>query len=74
MVRRAGALLAALESRAGDLTDAAALPLFAAAQPAASGSRPLPAPESDPLLAALAAIDPDRLTPREAIETLYRLK
>ena len=69
VVRRAAALLAALESRAGDLTDAGALPLFAAAPP-----RPAPPPAADDLQAALAAIDPDRLTPREALETLYRLK
>ena len=28
----------------------------------------------DPLLAAIDAIDPDALTPREALEQLYRLK
>jgi DNA mismatch repair protein MutS len=30
--------------------------------------------EPDPLRTALAAIDPDELTPREALEALYRLK
>ena len=30
--------------------------------------------ESDPLHAALAEMDPDRLSPREALEALYRLK
>jgi DNA mismatch repair protein MutS len=29
---------------------------------------------SDPLVDALAAINPDELTPREALEALYRLK
>ena len=30
--------------------------------------------EARPLAAALGAIDPDRLSPREALEALYRLK
>jgi DNA mismatch repair protein MutS len=73
VVKRAATLLKALESRAGQLTDAAALPLFAAAVP------PEPPPESppstaDPLREALAALDPDRLTPREALAELYRLQ
>ena len=70
VVKRAGVLLAALELRAGRITDAAALPLFAAASPAAQ----TPSPPHDPLRAALAAIDPDTLTPRAALEELYRLK
>jgi DNA mismatch repair protein MutS len=72
VVKRAGVLLAALEKRAGRLTEAAALPLFAAADPA-----PQPAASvagDDPLRLALAAIDPDRLAPRAALEELYRLK
>jgi DNA mismatch repair protein MutS len=68
VVKRAGALLAALEERAGRLTEAAALPLFAAATP-----DPEPPPD-DPLRLALAAIDPDVLAPRDALEELYRLK
>jgi DNA mismatch repair protein MutS len=71
VVRRAGALLAALEERAGRLTDAAALPLFAA-----TGRIPdtaIDTRELDPLHAAVAAIDPDKLTPREALEAIYRL-
>ncbi len=43
------------------------LPLFAATAPPAQ-------PEPDPLAESLDAIDPDRLTPREALEALYRLK
>ena len=31
-------------------------------------------PEEDPLLAAIAALDPDRLTPRAALDALYELK
>ena len=41
------------------------LPLFAAAEPEHG---------PDPLASALEAIDPDSLTPREALEHLYRLK
>ena len=33
-----------------------------------------PKPPSDPLAEALGIIDPDALTPREALEALYRLK
>ena len=44
------------------------LPLFAAARPAAS------APEVDRLREALDAIDPDEMTPKQALEALYRLK
>ncbi len=44
------------------------LPLFAAARPA-----PPPA-AADALREALAGIDPDEMTPREALEALYRLK
>jgi len=48
-----------------------ALPLFAGT----TRADPPPAPEEiDPLQAALAELDPDRLSPREALEALYRLK
>jgi DNA mismatch repair protein MutS len=40
------------------------LPLFGATAPAAS----------DPLRTALADLDPDALSPKAALETLYRLK
>ncbi|MDE2580402.1 MAG: DNA mismatch repair protein MutS [Rhodospirillales bacterium] len=75
VVRRAAALLAALEAEAGPLRAGAALgalPLFAAV-----GS---PTPSAPPdttngrLLAELAGLDPDRLSPREALDALYRLK
>jgi DNA mismatch repair protein MutS len=70
VVKRAASLLAMLERNGGPLgiTEAplGELPLFAAA-PAAD-------PPPDPLREALAAIDPDRLTPREALETIYRIK
>ena len=48
------------------------LPLFAApvrAKPVAPASPPV-----DPLRMVLATIDPDEMTPREALEALYRLK
>ena len=66
VVKRAGSILAALETRAGRLTEAAALPLFAAAAP-------VEVPE-DALRVALAGIDPDAMSPREAMEALYRIK
>jgi DNA mismatch repair protein MutS len=69
VVKRAAVLLAALEKRAGRLTEAAALPLFATAAPAEPEE-----PAEDPVRLALAAIDPDRLAPRAALEELYRLK
>ncbi|MFC3690734.1 DNA mismatch repair protein MutS [Chenggangzhangella methanolivorans] len=43
------------------------LPLFAA-------TRAKPEAEADPVAEALDALDPDALTPREALEALYRLK
>lgn len=73
VVRRAEEVLRQLESRrqAGGLD---ALPLFAAAR---APDPPAPA-ESDgraaAVLDALAALDPDAMTPRQALESLYRLK
>ena len=75
VVARAKDVLAQLESgetagRAEKLVDD--LPLFSAAMrreaPVAAATK------SDPLGDALAAINPDELTPREALEALYRLK
>ncbi len=57
--------LAALEERAGE--DELQVDLFA----------PPPEPEmavASPVEAALAAINPDALSPREALEALYRLR
>jgi DNA mismatch repair protein MutS len=69
VVARAKAVLAKLEAGRDATGGIAAglddLPLFAAA----------PAPEpADPLAEALASVDPDALSPREALEALYRLK
>ena len=70
VVSRARSVLSKLEA-GRDATEGIAaglddLPLFAAA------SEPEQAP--DPLLASLDRIEPDSLTPREALEALYRLK
>jgi DNA mismatch repair protein MutS len=69
VVRRAASLLTSLEkqrSTAG--APLAALPLFAAT------AADTTSPEPDPLTAAVAALDPDKMTPRQALEALYRLK
>ena len=65
LVRQARQALESLESqqRAAD----AQVDLFAAAPPA-------PAPAPSPLADALADLDPDSLSPREALDALYRLK
>ena len=50
------------------------LPLFSAAAARAAPSPKEAAGKSDALRAALAAVNPDEMTPREALEALYRLK
>ena len=67
VVARAREVLDKLEREPGSPTRLDDLPLFAAARPA-------PQPAQSKVDAALAAIDPDDLTPREALEALYRLK
>ena len=73
--QRAASLLSALEKQSGPLAVGGvlgALPLFAAAaSPDNIGEE---APPDDELRRALAEIDPDRLTPREALDALYRLR
>jgi len=72
VLARAEAVLATLErgEQGGDLARLAEdLPLFAATRPAAA-----PAPGPSPVEAALAEILPDELTPRAALDVLYRLK
>jgi DNA mismatch repair protein MutS len=49
------------------------LPLFAAAPVATQQETPPPA-ENDPLAEAIAVLEPDRMTPRDALDALYRLK
>ncbi|RME66718.1 MAG: DNA mismatch repair protein MutS, partial [Alphaproteobacteria bacterium] len=70
VIERAQAVLVGLEAggKASGLgAEAASLPLFAARQP------PPPA-APDALRTALAALTPDDLTPRQALDALYRLK
>ena len=74
VVRRAAQLLACLEKHGGPLGAGAplgALPLFASAPAQAPETPPA---ETDPLHDAMAAMEPDRMTPREALDALYRLK
>jgi DNA mismatch repair protein MutS len=75
VTRRAAQVLALLEKSDGKAGDRAAmlneLPLFAAARPRShipAESGPSPAEE------ALAAVNPDELTPKVALEILYKLK
>ncbi len=65
IIRQARATLEALEAKAR--SGLVQVDLFAP-PPAA------PAPEPSPVEQALAAIDPDRLSPREALEAVYRLR
>ncbi|MBL8319018.1 MAG: DNA mismatch repair protein MutS [Burkholderiaceae bacterium] len=66
IVRQAQHTLEALEQQSRE--GAAQVDLFAAPPPATSPAKPSAS------LRALAAIDPDTLTPREALDALYRLK
>ena len=74
VIDRARAVLAQLEEQDRQTPAKQAiddLPLFAAMTPPA----PAPAtPKRDAVKDALAEIDPDDMTPREALEALYRLK
>ena len=65
LIRQARATLEALEAKAD--AGQAQVDLFAP-PPAAA------APETSAVEQALAAIDPDKLSPREALEALYRLR
>jgi DNA mismatch repair protein MutS len=73
-VRRAKNYLARLDRfNAGGSSQA---DLFAAATPGvATPAEPVPAsPEQAALSAALAALDPDAMTPRDALAALYELR
>ncbi|MBX6374877.1 MAG: DNA mismatch repair protein MutS, partial [Acetobacteraceae bacterium] len=81
VVARAEAVLKALEDRARGLDPLSdELPLFAgtvapaAAPPPGAGGGASRVAEPHPVLAALAELDPDALSPREAQAMLYRLK
>ncbi|HYS75574.1 MAG TPA: DNA mismatch repair protein MutS, partial [Burkholderiales bacterium] len=67
VIRNARRVLQMLED--ARLTGGGQSDLFAAGQAA-----PEPAPEADALREALDAVNPDELSPREALELLYRLK
>jgi DNA mismatch repair protein MutS len=69
VVARARQVLDRLESESVSHADLAELPLFAVAAPAAPAFR-----GPSELEAALAALDPDGMSPREAMDALYRLK
>ncbi|MEO8715599.1 MAG: DNA mismatch repair protein MutS, partial [Acetobacteraceae bacterium] len=75
VVRRAGTLLSALEREGGPLGAArlSALPLFAGVAPGAAPATP-PSIAGDGVAEALVALDPDRMSPREALDALYRLR
>ena len=71
VLTRAAAVLKALEERARGLDPLSdEMPLFARA----AAPRKEPAASDNPVLEALAALDPDALSPREAQDELYRLK
>jgi DNA mismatch repair protein MutS len=76
VVERARAILGELEKTEREKPVASLvddLPLFAA--PIRRAAAPAPAtPASDPLREALAGLDLDEMTPRAALESLYRLK
>ncbi|TMG72709.1 MAG: DNA mismatch repair protein MutS, partial [Betaproteobacteria bacterium] len=67
VIRNARRVLQMLED--ARLTGGGQSDLFAAGKP-----EPEPAPETDVLREALDAVNPDELSPREALELLYRLK
>jgi DNA mismatch repair protein MutS len=69
VVARAREVLARLESEAVSHAGLQELPLFAAAAP-----RPERPPGPSPVEAALAALDVDGMSPREAMDALYRLR
>ena len=67
VVSRAGEVLERLEGEKATAVRLDDLPLFAVTEPA-------PPPRSSAVEDALQAIDPDEMSPREALEALYRLK
>ncbi|MXP64443.1 DNA mismatch repair protein MutS [Roseomonas sp. M0104] len=75
VVQRAGAVLTALEQRAAGLEPLAEeLPLFSGAATAPTAAAPQPPGAFHPVLDALESLNPDTLSPREALEALYRLR
>ena len=77
VITRARAILDTLESNPrASLTEPSSpqLTLFGPTADAPRPPAPAPAPEGAKILEALDAIDPDALSPREALDALYRLK
>jgi DNA mismatch repair protein MutS len=75
VVRRAASLMAAMEKHGGPLNAAASwrgLPLFAATE--AADEPVLDTNEISPLRKALDDINPDVMTPKQALDALYLLK
>jgi DNA mismatch repair protein MutS len=75
VIARAKAVLAKLEAQdRGQTARALAddLPLFAV--PSRAAAEPAPPSEAEQLVEAVKALHPDEMSPREALETLYRLK
>ena len=77
-VRRAGALLSALERQGHGAP--AELPLLAALDGPPASEQPPEPPEAEtnppphPLQDAIAALDPDTMSPRDALQAIYHLK
>ena len=77
-VRRAGALLSALERQGHGAP--AELPLLAALDAPPASEQPPEPPEAEtnppphPLQDAIAALDPDTMSPRDALQAIYHLK
>jgi DNA mismatch repair protein MutS len=75
VIARARQVLARLEKTHGKPKGALEeLPLFAALAPAFEAAADEETPARDGLADAIAALDPDSMSPREALEALYRLK
>jgi DNA mismatch repair protein MutS len=75
VITRAKAVLAKLEAQdRGQTARALAddLPLFAV--PSRAAAEPAPPSEAERLVEAVKALHPDEMSPREALEALYRLK
>jgi DNA mismatch repair protein MutS len=75
VIARAKAVLAKLEAQdRGQTARALAddLPLFAV--PSRAAAEPAPPSEAEQLIATLKALHPDEMSPRDALEALYRLK
>lgn len=73
VISRAKQVLVELEQRGKDAL-AADLPLFSQPSLASEPTQPAHPPHQHPLIEEMAALDPDQLSPREALDVLYKLK